>query len=151
MEFYLSASIYAMIGAFFQKGLFSFVIKIIPLYLFIYSIFCGFFVISIMMNKVYNKFFDEKQKKSYKFTLNSKKVFKYFLIIFAVLLIIEILVIIFDDFLRGFELREKITFFYYIHILFVHIGFIGIIGVFLSYYSFKKDKNLFDLNIKYLE
>jgi len=150
MEFYLSASIYAMIGAFFQKGLFSFVIKIIPLYLFIYSIFCGFFVFSIMMNKVYNKFFDQKQKISYKFKLNSKKVFKYFLIIFAVLVISEILVIIFDDLLRGFELRERITFFYYIHILFVRIGFIGIIGVFLSYFSFKKDKNLFYILISWI-
>jgi hypothetical protein len=34
--------------------------------------------------------------------------------------------------------------------IFVNIGFIGIIGIFLSYYSFKKDKNLFYILISWI-
>ena len=150
MEFYLSESLFYAINVFFKINLSSILFGFISSSLFVYSIFFGLFITSILVKLIYRKYLEEKSLNFDNITFNSKSVFKNFLFVFTALFIIEIIVIILDEQLNYLELNDKITFFYYLDLIFLKIGFISIVGIYLSYYCFKKNRELFNILISWI-
>lgn len=71
--------------------------------------------------------------------INPKAIFILSLLFFSLFLILEIFVIIIMQIYK-IEITYPI---YYLNHIFLHIGLIGILGVYSSYFCFKKNKNLF--------
>ncbi len=102
--------------------------------LLIYSIISLFILMLFLFYKIYLKKFRIRMKKYHK----SKAVILFIIILYSVFILFE-LELFFNIILR----KEQNFFFFYIHLLFTKIGAVGIIGIFLSYFSFKRNKNLF--------
>lgn len=143
MNFYLSPFILLSINLLFPSQLILFFTSIIPLYLIIYAFFGFLFVLSISFQNILLKSL-KSIKRSF-INLKSKKnsTSKLILISFTIFLIIEIVVIILELFILNFNLNQKVIFFYYLDEIYLSIGLFGIIAVYLSYLSYRKDKNLF--------
>ncbi|MFX1443901.1 MAG: hypothetical protein ACFFHV_10845 [Promethearchaeota archaeon] len=142
MSFYLSSSTFLAFQWFFQIGLFTAITHFIPFWLFTYSIIGSVVIASLIIQLIFSKYFKLSNNMILKLELNYPN-YKYFLIFFTVLLTIEIIAIILEEFFLDFKLDEKFTFFFYLDKIFLNIGFIGIIAIYLFYYSFEKDKKLF--------
>ncbi|MEE9379668.1 MAG: hypothetical protein V3V33_16710, partial [Candidatus Lokiarchaeia archaeon] len=89
-----------------------------------------------------------KKTKAYKklknINFNPKRIFLIFISFFTGLLLIEIITIISREFNLSYEdITTKNYFLLYLDIIFLNIGFIGILAIYLSYFSYKKDKKLF--------
>jgi len=124
--------------------------------LLIYSILIVSFLFFIFIYKIYNKFFLRSHKNCFKFKSAIIKIFKpkvlfiLSLIIFYVLILLEINFIIFREVIpqylyliyNNFLLGDNF-FTYYVDLIFLNIGFIGILGIFLSYFCFKENRRIF--------
>jgi hypothetical protein len=143
MTFYLSTSLFFAVQWFFPIEFFSLIFEIIPRFIIAYMILFGLSVLSILIQQIYSKYFNEKNKNFLRYRINSKVIFKYCLIIFTVVLIIEIIVIFLGELFLNFELDKKFIFFYYIDKVLLNIGIIGITAGYLSYFCFRNDKELF--------
>ena len=150
MNFYLSESSFWVINWFFNIKLISQVIEYIPHYILMYSLLWSFFIIILIIQLTYNKYFFERKKEILSFNLNIKKIFKLFILIFIIFFVIEIISIILEDYFLKFKLDNKFIFFYYLDKVFLNIGCIGIIAGCLSYYSYKKNKKLFNFLILWI-
>jgi len=107
------------------------------LYLIIFPV---FLVEELFFNKYPNRFQKLKKQTHLKIKLKnkmkSKVIFKYTLFLFSILLAIEIIF--------NILINIKVNFFlYYLDLFFVNMGFIGILGIYLSYFIFKKNRQLF--------
>ena len=91
-----------------------------------------------------------KSKIRSRIKINPKIIFISFLIIFSLFLIIEIHNIILDKFFSDYNLGEKDFFAFYINLIFVNIGFIGILAIYLSYFCFKTNKKTFYVLISWI-
>lgn len=143
MEFYLSSMLYFIIPWFFNIPILSLVFTLIPSYVLIYSLFSFSILFCIFIRYIYLKFLFEKDPHFLSIKLNPRITFKYGLFTFLVFLIIEIIVIFLEQIYIISNLDEKYVIFYYLNRIYVRIGFIGILSVFLSHYLFRRDKNLF--------
>ena len=142
MEFYLSSSVFNLFQFFFQLPFLIQIFGIVPIFVFIYLIFLSLLCFNFLM-LIFTKYINDKNTYFSKFKPNYKDIFKYFLVFFTILLIIEISSIIIEELYLGYDLDDKILFFYYLDIIYLNIGFIGILGVYFSYFCFKKRKNMF--------
>lgn len=102
--------------------------------LIIYVILVIFVIISYLVRKIYIKFYAKRFKKYYNFKINI--IFILFSIIFSFLLILEVYF--------NFLLKNNQNFFlFYLDSIFLNIGIIGILGIYLSNLLYKKDKKTF--------
>lgn len=145
MQFYLSTEMFYILIWFLQIKLLSLLFTIIPSYILIYSIFAVIFFLTIWIRLICSKHFLEKENTTFFFDISAKTAFKCYLFIFIIFLIIEIISIILEEFVIDYELNDKLIFFYYLDFIYLKIGFIGILAVFLSYYCITTDKKLFSL------
>ena len=67
-----------------------------------------------------------------------------------IILIIEIHNIVLDKIFSDYNLGEKDFFAFYINLIFVNIGFIGILAIYLSYFCFKTNKKIFYVLISWI-
>ncbi|MFX1323275.1 MAG: hypothetical protein ACFFAQ_16700, partial [Promethearchaeota archaeon] len=111
--------------------------------IFIYILFFGFFILSFLIYRIYIKSFSKSRKRVLKFKINSKFIFKFILFIFSEFLIIEILHIIVIEIIKPYLVIYKNFFTFYLDLIFANIGIIGILGIYLSYFCFKKNRQLF--------
>ncbi len=111
--------------------------------IFIYIFFFGFFILSFLIYRIYIKSFSKSRKRDLKFKISSKFIFKFILFIFSEFLIIEILHIIVIKIMEPFLIINKNFFTFYLDLIFANIGLIGILGIYLSYFCFKKNRQLF--------
>lgn len=100
----------------------------------IYSVLISFLTFFLLINKIYNKFFYNRYKKYYK--INIKIFFILGLTLFSILFGLEIC---FNIILK----LEYNYFTFYLDLIFLNIGFIGIIAISLIYISFKVNRQLF--------
>lgn len=129
--------------------------------LFVYSILIGCFVlfisIYISIYFIYKKFLrgDNKRFLKFKFKINPKVpkvLFALSLIIFSGFFAIEIFIIFLTDIKPDFPIYQNTSFpgkiednffNFYLTLVFFYLGFIGILGIYLSYFCFKENKQLF--------
>ena len=109
----------------------------------IYLCLLGFFILSFLIYRIYIKSFSKSRKRDFKFKISSKFIFKFILFIFSEFLIIEILHIIVIKIMEPFLIINKNFFTFYLDLIFANIGLIGILGIYLSYFCFKKNRQLF--------
>ena len=150
MNFYLSSAIPFMVQFIFRIKILSQIFSILPTFILIYSGLGAFYLISLVIDLSYIKYFYEKDKGFSNYKVNFKKFFKYCMVIFTIFLIIEINVIILEEFISDLNLSEDYTFFYFLDKIFIYIGLIGILGFYLSYYCFIKDKHLFMILVSWV-
>jgi len=143
MNFYPSSAAYFSIQWFFKIGFLNYIFSFFPTNFLIYSCFLGLFLLIKFLNLLYSKYLIKKQNLFSKFKKNPKKIFKYCIIVFSIFLIVEFVSIILELFFLNYYLNEKLTFFYILDKVFINIGFVGILAVYLSYFSFIKKKKLF--------
>jgi len=143
MEFYLSSSLYYILPWFVNIPIISQVFNVIPSYILIYSLLGIMVMMSILIQRIFSKDIYKKNKNIFEFKINSKMLFRYCLITFLVLFIIEMINITLEILLDDFSLINKIIFFYYLDNIFLRLGFIGLLSVLLSYFTFKMDRKLF--------
>ncbi len=111
--------------------------------IFIYLFLLVFFVLNFLVYRIYIKVFLKNKKRDSKFKINSKTTFKVIIFIFSEFLIIEILHIIVIKIMEPFLVINKNFFTFYLDLIFAGIGLIGILGIYLSYFCFKKNRQLF--------
>jgi len=110
----------------------------------VYLIFIIILALVFFINYLYVKIYPKIKDRLTRLKINSKYTFFFFLIIFLGSLIIEVSIIILEEFILNENVFTKnIYYFYYTNMIFTYIGFIGIIGLFLIQYTYKKNKNLF--------
>lgn len=123
------------------------IIKIIPIIRYIlFLISLPVIVVKeILFNISSKKLQKVKKKKEYinirfniKPKITSEAIFILILFVFSVLLEIQIFFNILIDVGENF-------FLFYLNVFFINIGFIGLLGIYLSYFTFKKNKQLFYL------
>ncbi|MFX0186783.1 MAG: hypothetical protein ACFE8A_03505 [Candidatus Hodarchaeota archaeon] len=145
MSTYLSLSIFNMIQWIFQSQVFAYLILIIPPNIIVYTLFIIIFFASILNWYIYKKKFINGEKKFFKFNFDVIKTFKICLLIFSIFLIIEVISILLGEIFSNNKLYEKYMFFNYLHEIFINIGYVGIVAVYLSFFCFKMNKSLFRL------
>ena len=141
-EFYLSGAAYTYVGYFFKLEasiLFTnFFISIIS----VYSILLLLCLISFLIQFIYSKSIFKKNNKLTTLRISHSNLFKLSYIIFTLFLIIYLISFPLETF-QNFNLRKNTIFFFYLDNIFSDLGYIGIIAVYLSSFTFKKDKKLF--------
>ena len=109
--------------------------------IFIYSLFISLLLLFLLINMIFIKIVFNFKRKNFKFKIKPKIYFLIFTIIFSVFLIIDILNNL-GVLRRNLKIEQNFLLFY-LDLLFLNIGFIGILGIFLFYFTFKKNRNLF--------
>ncbi len=149
MNFYLSSSMFNMVQWFFPIQSLQQILSLIPIYILIYFLFGCLYALMTIIQFLSSKDYNKERNFISKYKLNSKNIFKFSLIIFTALLIIEIIILLEEVFLN-LNFKQNFTFFYYLDKILINIGFVGIIGVYFSYYCFLKDKKLFFILISWI-
>ncbi len=144
MNFYLSKIFIKKIFYFFQIGFLKTITDTLPYWVTVYSIFFLITLFCFIVQIMYLIFFKKREQKiRLKLKINSKivfLVFTFFSFLYIIFLIIHITTNLKGDFID----INNIFLFYYLNIyIFPNIGIIGIVGVFLFYFSYKENKNLF--------
>ncbi|MFX0135448.1 MAG: hypothetical protein ACFFDN_17525, partial [Candidatus Hodarchaeota archaeon] len=150
MQFYLSSAAYSLFIFFFQSPGILYLLIGLPKYVISYLFFFGLFTIVVLIQIIYIRFLKERKKLFIIKNTNPKKYFKICFIIFTIFLILEIISIILEEIFLRFYIDEKIIFFYYLDQIYLDIGFIGILATYLSYFCFKKNKELFYILIAWI-
>ncbi|MFX1259217.1 MAG: hypothetical protein ACFFAN_15290 [Promethearchaeota archaeon] len=142
MNFYLSFIIVERLVYFFNFEFISYVLKMIPKPLLTYSIYSAFLLITFIIYKIMKVFNNRKIRKRAS-KLNFKTTFIILLIIFTFFLLIEFSSIILENVIQNLDLSKSFFFFLFLDKIFLNIGLIGILGVYFSYFCWKRDKFLF--------
>ena len=144
-NFFFSFRIVLALNGFFNLNLFfqglPFSFMILFNAILVYSLLIGFLIINLFICTFYKKNYFKKVKITKKFSLNSKYIFLAILIIFTELLILDIIFNFFGT------LHESLYSAFILHLLFLNIGFVGISGMYLSYYSYKKNRQIFYISL----
>ncbi|NVM35973.1 MAG: hypothetical protein HWN81_10275 [Candidatus Lokiarchaeota archaeon] len=143
MNFTLSRMTIRNFFYFFGSTRFFTILETIPSPILIWTLFAVLFMILIASQKLVLRIIkirNEKKEISY---YNSEKIFIILIGIFSILLITELFAFIFGLIPSIYFLNEENLIFYYINLIFVKIGIIGIIYIYFSYYCFKEQKRLF--------
>ena len=149
MFYYLSWISYAQVQIFLQimphleKSEFQSIYYIT--YLFLIGIFITSIFFQHFLNLIFKKYNLKKENKDKNTDKKLDKKMVFFLIIYSIFLIIEIIGKFYEIFFGIDALNRSYYLFHYLDKIFLYIGFIGIIGIYLSYYSFKKNNALFFL------
>jgi len=109
-----------------------------------YSLLIGFLFLNFLFYKIRLKFSSSVVRKKKKFRTNAK--FNFFLIslIFLGFLILEIIL----NLIR--TIRGLSNFTFILHVFFYNLGFIGIFGIFMMYFCYKKRRKLFYILFSWL-
>ncbi len=118
--------------------------------LLIYSLFFFFIFFVYLLNKVYCKYLVKEDKIGSKFKFDFHKILKLILVIFTLFMIFELVFIFLDEFFFSFKLSSEFFFFLFLDNIYLNLGFIGILGIYLSYYTYKMNKNLFFILISWV-
>jgi hypothetical protein len=143
LQFYLSHIIVFFFLVFFNIEFLTVMIQAISPPILTYSL---FFVALILLYLLKRFVFSNNRRIKVKLLsskLNSFRIFKIFLLLFASLLVIEIVYHITEIVVIDFNLSIKLFFFLYLDKIFLSLGFIGTLGVLLSIYIIKRHKRLF--------
>ncbi|MFX1394333.1 MAG: hypothetical protein ACFFAH_12270, partial [Promethearchaeota archaeon] len=143
MEFYLTSSLFFLIPWILQLELLSFIFELIPPNILFYSIFVVILFIIQITKIIYLKYFKGREKKIGFSNLDSDKLFKYWLVTFTILLLIELFIILIDQLSDESNLTNKITFFYVLDSVLITLGITGISGLYLCKSCFNINKKLF--------
>ncbi len=142
LNFYLSYNIIEWLNLFFTRSNEFTKISIFIRPLLIYPVFLLFIFIIYILNKVFFKEIAEKNEKS-KMKFNKSKLYKIVLVTLTIFFLIELFFGIFELIFLDVNLSDNFFFFLILDKFFLNIGLIGISGIYLSYYCFKKNKNLY--------
>ncbi len=148
-NFYLSSIIINWFSRFFKYELFLNIFEIIPAPMVIYSIFALFITIIYIIKIVF--FRNIHDKNTFKESYNGSQllIFKICLLIFSAFLFIEFF-FIFLEFIINQKIRNQNLFFIFLDKFYLNIGIIGIIGVYLSYYCYKREKKMFHIILAWI-
>ena len=103
-----------------------------------------------MLSKVFLKINKNKINKEQKDREKEIKLFNILFLIFIAFFIAESVFLILDFTVIEFNLSEHIFFFLCLDKLYLNLGFIGVLGIFFSYYCYKKYRNLFLILISWI-
>ncbi len=106
----------------------------------IYLFFIFFILIVIIIRKYLKRTGEITLKKKWNPFLN--KIFIIFLTLFIIFLIIEFLSLLIEFLFLQIDLSEHFFFYIFLDKIILNIGLIGIMGIVLSFYSFKQNKKL---------
>ena len=148
--FYLSSSIFYMVKAFTQIELLGQIPNFIPINILIYGAFSVIFFLSLIFQLINAKYFEEGHQIFLTSRINYTKVFKIFYILFTCLLIVEITIFLLEESSNNTNLINKFIIFFYLSKIFSGFGLIGILAVYLSHYSFNKNKRIFAILISWI-
>lgn len=143
LNFYLSYIIINWLLRFFNYEFIRNVMTIVPAPLLTYALFSIFLLIISIINLLVFKDVKRKEFRKRRLKLTFKTTFQLFLIIFTFFILIEFSSIILEFLIPNFNLSENSFFFLYLDKIFLNLGVIGILGIYLSYYCWKKEKFLF--------
>ncbi len=150
LNFFLSYLIHAKYLRVFSK----INLKEIEVFLFVYGTLWGFFILIVFIHLFYYKYFYKKEMKLLRFKINTNYIFFTLLSIFTILIFLEIYNIIYRYYVYKYIFIDKNYWYYticmYLDNIFLNIGIIGIAGIYLSYFCFKKYKNLFYFLISWI-
>jgi len=141
MDFYLSNTLISLFLGFFNYDFIIKVLTYIPAPILIYSLYSIF--LSIILMITFSKKFSEKKIKKRTKNLTIKKIFKFFLIVFIILGTIEFSFILLEVIFVNLNFSNNSFFFLFLNKIFLNLGVIGVFGICLSYYCWKRDKFLF--------
>ena len=154
MFYYLSWISYAQFLIFFPitsiKTKSDFMSFYYIIYLFIIGIFISSLAFQYFLNLIFKRNTFNRSKQNLEKNHRRGKKLTVFLIIYTIFLIIEIIGKSYEYFLNIDSLSRNYYFFYYLDTIFLYIGFIGIIGIYLSYYCFKKNNKLFIILVSWI-
>ena len=138
MNFYLSNIIIFRFLGFFNYNFIQNIITVIPAQLITYSLFIVLLIIIFIFNfKISKNITRDSRRKKIKFN------FRFLLILFSTFLIIEVFSIILEYSVIYSDLSQNFFLFFYSDKIFLNFGFIGILGIYLSYYCSKSSRRLF--------
>jgi hypothetical protein len=120
------------------------------IYLFFFGVFISSMFFQYFLNLVFNRNIFNRVKQDMETNHRIGKKMKIFLIIYSIFLIIEIIGKFYEVFFKIDALSRSFYLYYYLDLIFLYIGFIGIIGIYLSYYCFKKNNNLFIILVSWI-
>lgn len=137
LNFFYSKSSFQTLNYFIGKNIFSFSgYNLFLNALLLYLILISFLFLSFFFPRKYIELFSNRSKKYLTLKINPIILFIISLIIFTIFFGIYLF---FNILLK----KEQSFLTFYLTIFFYNIGFIGILGIYLSYFSFKKNKQLF--------
>ena len=145
MVFFLSDRAISKLFIMFIPNSISDLLKNIPSPLIFYSFFSLFLLFSYIMYQIF-KNYEKNGKKTY-IKINSKYIYKYFLLIFTIFVCIYFIDYIFSSNnlinvkLKNFNIIYSNIFFLNLYLAFTKIGLIGIIYIYLSYLYYKSKIN----------
>lgn len=143
LEFFLSHLLKHYVLIFFSNHPITNVTKYIPPPLFIYPLyFLLIFTLLIINMKIYYNFRLNNQL-LHKLKSNRYKIFKILLYIFIFCLCVELFLFIMNLIIPTFDISKNFFLFSYFDVIFLNFGFIGIIGIYLSIYIYKKYSRLY--------
>ncbi len=143
MNFYLSYVILEQFIYFFNYEFVRNVIHFIPRPLLTYSLLLVVLLTTLIINWVFLKVLNNQKIRKIILKLNFKKIFKIFLILIAIFIAIEFSFIFLEIFIPNIDFSKQLFFFLFLDKIFLNLGVIGIIGISVSYYCWKRDKLLF--------
>lgn len=113
----------------------------------IYSIFIGISISSLILQQLFRLLFEEKRISKFILGNHYKSIFEFILkitlIAFSFFLIVEVVGLFYERIFGVDDLSKNYFFFLFLDYTYLYIGFIGIIGICVSFYLFRKEKNLF--------
>ena len=151
ISYYLSFITIRQFLKFFQINIIKQIFTIIPSNILIYSIlFLGYLTLRIIILFLSSNYFHEDRKFKSKFKFNSNKIFLLFLITFTIFLTIDIISNYLEFSIYYSLLNEQSFLFLYLDKIFLILGLIGIIAIYLSYFMLKINKKLFAFLIAWI-
>ncbi|MFX0025461.1 MAG: hypothetical protein ACFE8M_03540 [Candidatus Hermodarchaeota archaeon] len=137
MGFYLSYILISRFLGFFHYDFLINILSFIPAPILVYSLYLVFILIIFVITIKFSK--KNKIMKKLRFKLD----FRFILIIILLLCSLEFISILLEYFFLNLNLSNEFFFFLFLDKVFLNLGMIGILGVCLSYYCWKRDKFLF--------
>ena len=128
---------------FFNYEFLIFVKTLIPAPILVYSLYSIFVLVIFLIKFKVLKGIDKKITRKRILNLGVKTKFRVFLIIFTIFFAIEFTSIFLEFLNPNLNLSQDFFFFLYLDKIFLNLGVIGILGILISYYCWKKDKFLF--------
>jgi hypothetical protein len=114
----------------------------------IYSILIGISVLSLIFQQIFRLLFEMRKIKLFNLERDSIKrrlelILKILLIPFSIFLFIEVGAVIYEKISGIDDLSGNFFIFLFLDYIYLYIGFLGILGIFVSFYLYRKKPSLF--------
>ncbi|MHA1294346.1 MAG: hypothetical protein ACTSQJ_17010, partial [Promethearchaeota archaeon] len=153
MNFQLSYIFYRRVAIFFEDIISIFLpdLGILKNIIFTYIVLGGAFILIILIQKIYSKLYLEKERElKIKIKISDKKIFLIITIIFFIFLIMEIFLLILEEFFIKYDLADKYAYKYILDKFFLNFGVILILGLLLMKFTYEKNRRLFAFLISWI-